>query len=286
MNEEEFSSSTLDRHSIDMATSQDSNGQRGSVGRVQSTDLCARCAAIDFDVICSSKVVRIKESRVGMFVMSLDATAQELKNSTCSLCKFFGSFAPPQLETPRHLRTFSGRRAFLDHSAHGNTTTLGVLVIPAATVNSLHQSLEQTGYLCFENLGQRPAAPQPDSCIIYPNAFNTEFARNCLVYCEKHHREVCNPSSIRNLPSLKLIDCRARKTITSPTTPRYMALSSVWASSTCGTITKENFEAEDMPLPKFPRVVEDSMIVAAMMGMHYLWVDRYCIDQTDTDKHD
>jgi len=79
----------------------------------------------------------------------------------------------------------------------------------------------------------------------------------------------------------RLIDCE-QKQLCTVTSQSYVCLSYVWGSGS------ESNTATGINLPvHLPQVVSDAMVVVLKLGMRYLWVDRYCINQGDAqEKHD
>lgn len=82
----------------------------------------------------------------------------------------------------------------------------------------------------------------------------------------------------------KLIDCFTRKLISvgdnAIQNPRFVALSYVWGPNVGKTTL-----AEDLP-SKLPLTIRDAMTVTKDLGLQYLWVDQYCIDQSDNGDKD
>ncbi|KAF2115725.1 heterokaryon incompatibility protein-domain-containing protein [Lophiotrema nucula] len=102
--------------------------------------------------------------------------------------------------------------------------------------------------------------------------------RAWLDHCrERHHcGEYLKPSTSH----LRLIDCTTRR-ISILSARDYIALSYLWGP---GMADVQSLE-EELP-DTVPLVVEDAMTVAIKLGIPYLWIDRYCIDQNnDTEKH-
>ncbi|KAJ0122413.1 HET-domain-containing protein [Diaporthe amygdali] len=103
-----------------------------------------------------------------------------------------------------------------------------------------------------------------------------------LQFCEKNH-ELCKPvhsastaSKYRDL-GLRAIDVDSMTVVPIMwENDRYVALSYVWGS------THTNEEDRDCELPsRLPQVVQDAVVVTKSLGHRFLWVDRYCIPQTD-----
>ncbi|KAF2249688.1 HET-domain-containing protein, partial [Trematosphaeria pertusa] len=76
---------------------------------------------------------------------------------------------------------------------------------------------------------------------------------------------------------LKAIDCEERKVVRAPGDCNFVALSYVWGDSS----TISPFSGVILP-QNLPATIEDSIQVARQLGYRFLWVDRYCIDQSDT----
>lgn len=74
----------------------------------------------------------------------------------------------------------------------------------------------------------------------------------------------------------RVIDCDTRKIVPMVSSCRFSALSYVWGhDSTMDDLP----EAKGRVPERLPRTIEDAMTVTKELGLHYLWVDRYCIEQ-------
>lgn len=81
------------------------------------------------------------------------------------------------------------------------------------------------------------------------------------------------------LPGMKVIDCFSRHVVTAPPGCDYVALSYVWGSITSRR-GDERFQVY-LDEHSLPQTVQDAMNVVRVLGMQFLWVDRYCIDNTE-----
>lgn len=93
--------------------------------------------------------------------------------------------------------------------------------------------------------------------------------------CDKNHN-LCILARKQINTNLRVIDCKAKALImVEPGTP-YVALSYVWGKP------QPSLQTSHSCLPtKLPKTIEDSMVLVLKLGLDYLWVDRYCINQTD-----
>jgi hypothetical protein len=83
--------------------------------------------------------------------------------------------------------------------------------------------------------------------------------------------------------SLLVIDCQSRELVQIPPGTEYVTLSYVWGA---GGAVLESDRAAGTSLTKLPLTVEDSLLVCLKLDYRYLWVDRYCIPQTEsTERH-
>lgn len=88
---------------------------------------------------------------------------------------------------------------------------------------------------------------------------------------------------------ISFIDCYHRTIVPGSISAQYIALSYVWGDS--GATAEESDVQSNWPSPTklpdiCPPVIEDAIVVAKQLECRYLWVDRYCINQTDRDiKH-
>ena len=71
-----------------------------------------------------------------------------------------------------------------------------------------------------------------------------------------------------------LIDCVQEEIVKTKPGDRYMTLSYVWGNHQ--NVTSYNFRLSDAPLS-----IQDAARVVRNLGRRFLWVDRYCIDQTN-----
>lgn len=83
-----------------------------------------------------------------------------------------------------------------------------------------------------------------------------------------------------DIPDMLLIDCYYRKIVPAPAGADYMGLSYIWGPK---ERSKEPFVTTlgDMNPVNLARTIDDALTVTRELGLRYLWVDRYCIDQTN-----
>ncbi|PMD16818.1 HET-domain-containing protein, partial [Hyaloscypha hepaticicola] len=105
----------------------------------------------------------------------------------------------------------------------------------------------------------------------------------CMAYCSENHRQTCSTMETSPIESLRVIDCQTRTIIQAPPGCQYVALSYVWGPS---TTPSKNTEAQNIPptIQNEPKTISDAIHVTLKLGIRYLWIDRYCIDQSNKDE--
>ncbi|KAF2089186.1 HET-domain-containing protein, partial [Saccharata proteae CBS 121410] len=121
-----------------------------------------------------------------------------------------------------------------------------------------------------------------------PGKIDFGILRAWLGNCSECHEEkLCRPSPGASLEGLRAINCQTKTIEVVAPGSQYIALSYVWgtaasASSTTSAATPIPRSASDASLPaSAPLVVKDAMEVVIQLGHTYLWVDQFCINQTD-----
>lgn len=263
-------------------------------------ELCERCLGIDLKEIFSREIVK------SSFVMNLGSVAA-LQKSRCQMCRIFASCVPSDLAPEMnllqseqvllksgmcHLRVFSASWAFTGFSKRERLgeelqQTNLLAVVPGEysakeptyfVVSRMRSTLTETGYLALES-----SINAQSICgvrALNPLVFDFAHAREWISYCGENHRTRCSRKTFPELRRFHVFDCRIRKVVDAPEGCRYVALSYVWgkADSSCSPQTPTMAEYSQGHLEK---VIEDSVTVTQGLGLHYLWVDRICIDQSD-----
>jgi len=117
--------------------------------------------------------------------------------------------------------------------------------------------------------------------LIKPDAIDYRVLKDWIALCQRDHTSntsFCSVSRSVSFPSRKLIDCRDRRIVRAPDNCQYVALSYVWG---CPTEQNINPDIGDRLPRSVPPTIKDAMTVTLGLGFQYLWVDRYCILQTD-----
>lgn len=98
-----------------------------------------------------------------------------------------------------------------------------------------------------------------------------------LDHCRSNHTRCVAKTRQHNF--FKVINCRTRQVVEAPPRCTYFALSYVWGKSSLNEAVGQLHDGR--PLPELPKTVEDAIALTSSMGIKFLWVDKYCIDQND-----
>lgn len=242
-------------------------------------DLCRQCANVDLDSIASGQ--SSKRYQVSHLVANRE---------TCQLCDFIlccleGRGAPTATCDTKEDR----RRVLLHHTISDTRPDLGALRIILQD-SHISYATDISGSSGFAK--GRPLIP-----VTIPSTHCIDFnrVRDWIAKCQLTHGDACldrvrvDAKAIRAFQNFRVIDCDARTVVPWPEGCNYAALSYVWGAAGATKQSpnqrlSENSSSskESLSLPHYiPKTVEDALEVVLHLGMKYLWVDKYCIDQTN-----
>ncbi|PQE06015.1 heterokaryon incompatibility protein [Rutstroemia sp. NJR-2017a BBW] len=134
--------------------------------------------------------------------------------------------------------------------------------------------------------------------ILDPSWIDSSLLQQWKRTCDKQHRLACRSTFsshdhlFPNRPRW-LIDIRLQCLSHAPIDADYVALSYVWGSTNCTTVSSTNLEqlqrANSLSMENgrfiIPRTIRDAMILTELLGERYLWVDSLCVVQDDEELH-
>jgi hypothetical protein len=134
---------------------------------------------------------------------------------------------------------------------------------------------------CFVDVQSDEHIRLPCTRAVDPSLVDYDMFNDCIKMCQSEHSATCDSTLYRELTPTRLIDCKNRILCAAPNS-QYVCLSYVWGDAPADKATSDNTTLADIP-----QTVSDAMYVTIQLGMRYLWVDRYCIDQNNPqEKHD
>jgi hypothetical protein len=250
--------------------------EQGATEDVQTEELCPRCSAIDFEaVISDGEQLESSNGGLGMgtLIVNLGPVTQWNTNS-CGLCKMLlasiplKSFKNPPDNYSLRFHYSQDRRLQIYYP-------LLKALSPMITVLKMDGPDTQAHYVSSPFLALHRTDGNAEVRILSISSIDFMNIRSWLDLCWEMHKEECGTSSALSISSLKLIDCDTRMVIRAGQAkhPKYVTLSYI-----CGTINDPPHAHDKLPSP-LPETIEDAIQVTTRLGLKYLWVDRYCIDQ-------
>jgi len=86
------------------------------------------------------------------------------------------------------------------------------------------------------------------------------------------------PGLLQDGVQLTVIDCETNSLVLAPDGADYVTLSYVWGPRS--TNVEEGLNDSKLP-DQIPQTIRDAMSVCSSLGFRYLWIDRYCIPQSN-----
>ncbi|KAK7972669.1 HET-domain-containing protein [Apiospora saccharicola] len=118
----------------------------------------------------------------------------------------------------------------------------------------------------------------PSPPLLNPRMVDYKALRLQIAECVAKHEEECGVQLehlAKPIQQFRLIHCASRSIVLMEEPCDYVALSYVWGREPQDMLVQSGTQ------PKFPATIEDAIHVTLQLGFAYLWVDRYCIDQSD-----
>lgn len=281
--------------------------------RLKKSDLCSECAAIDFTAVFNPPHDYKPEEKPWILLLERQQLVTDLN---CALCHCFShtcySFEeegiyyiafheqpspPPPLAKVCNTETEKEPRS-LDKILISVLRTPSVLAVlklfqTNCFVGSMvGQSGQKSGSIVC-HLGKpnrEPRTPQ-----IVPKALDISLPKAWLERCTRRHATCrCAINARLDMPRTRLIDCKSRKLINVGVwplhMPRFAALSYRWGVTPEPQMEQgqEGRSETKGPLSNLPSnlplTIEDAISVTKGLGLRYLWVDQYCIDQNNVEE--
>lgn len=256
---------------------------------IHNAALCTQCQKIDFDTAFSLDISNVEV--MGTDICTFDGLCTAAINTACLLCRGLMSLLKSSISDLDHQRRYSGR----------------ILAFPTSSITGSNgYNLEETPIICGLALGsgalswdaqlrrvsglwalilpldrETPSTTGKYRVTKLRKIFDYKRVREMLLHCARSHNLCRRPS--QNFPvNERVINCTARRLVPMTEECRYMALSYVWGASSSDDIIAqvESEVLNDGILPNpLPHTIEDAINATQSLGIRYMWVDRYCIEQ-------
>ena len=152
----------------------------------------------------------------------------------------------------------------------------------------------QEPMFCLSRVLNPVDVSNPDRCVLPRKRgdvneasgwLNFDLLRQWIVACKTHHGNACNFRSgfKRNTLDTKLIDTKSLEVVSGKGMQPYAALSYVWGSPR--QARKYQFRSNfRLGFASLPATMQDARQCTSQLGLQYLWIDQYCIDQANEDQ--
>lgn len=225
--------------------------------RSSESPLCRRCRSINLDAIFK----RSHSTWLGTPVHGWQSPIDKSRMNRCPLCqlikKTFWLSEERMRKNKSQLRSFSSGRA---------------LSQDWASIDIVMLSLDQGSFRGPPYIVSQPRGG--DIIRLLKPLADFEIIKSWLEYCNAHHSKTCGSVGNLAIRSLKLIDCDTNTLVAANEMP-YVILSYLWGDEQTIELPVNN----SLPLT-MPQTIKDAIKTTKLLGFRYLWIDRYCIDQT------
>lgn len=275
--------------------------------RLKQSDLCSECAAIDFTAAFKPPQDYKSEEKPWILLIERE---QLVIDSNCALCRYFSHICYSVNEDGIYFIAFHEQKPSpLDKDCntengkeHRSLDKILISVLRARHVFSVLRCFDfnafgggrdgilrqKSGFIVchLEKPTREPRTPQ-----IVPNALDVSLPKAWLELCTRRHGTCrCAINTRLHMPRTRLIDCKTRKLINVGVwpfhMPRFAALSYRWGATPEPQMEQDQEGRSELegPLSNLPLTIEDAMSVTKGLGLRYLWVDQYCIDQNNVEE--
>lgn len=258
-----------------------------STTHCRKPSICDNCSSLNVDDLFATFSPAVTFRQVtDLGTLNLTNSAQ-----SCDGCQFFRAVKVDSVSPfLSDSYTLCSRRApfkFLADPDRENVQVLCVVKFPAPDHapgfrdRDLQATIEHQGFIA-STTPQELQLPQtsPRARLVQPDRVNIHIIREWIDLCHQQHGNTCSAyiSSSEKPINLRLIDCETRKIVDARSDVSYAALSYVWGSSHDSSVA--NVRKTSLPT-MLPRTIDDAIILVRQLGIGFIWIDRYCIDQTD-----
>lgn len=249
--------------------------------------LCLRCKQLD--IIPAFLAEDEAVPATGKSIISL---CKRSERPSCEMCRFFLDLSPSYIRNHKqHVRLF-------DHIRHSSLSPkLSALIdlprtrfLSVLRENSrlqydyeIKDEIIQSGIIVYLPTDVSAISPSPVHLI---NAATVDFGllNSLIKHCQSSHSLCTQVESRCSLPYIYLINCVEERVVREHPNQNYLALSYVWGEPNSQATSQFTIEEKSPEGPfsfsEAPLTVQDAIRVVRNLGRNYLWVDRYCINQT------
>lgn len=233
-------------------------------------NLCPSCQALDLDVLL--KNIDDDQPAIPKLMHALTLF--------CPLCELFSStivekerpkITAVALERRNYLRPPRKDEIYTQYS--GQKATLFIYAVDDTT-GEVSQS--SSGFVSYSKVPDKPLLVDLGKVNYAPLRYWCNNIKLLQDYVMDDLQQLKGPPDEHNVMPSRVIDCHSRSLVPVQGPCDYFTLSYVWGPAAA----QESLAGDSLPI-RLPTTVEDAMAVVRELGYRYLWVDRYCLDQSN-----
>jgi hypothetical protein len=160
------------------------------------------------------------------------------------------------------------------HNIFGSTIAGGRILLSLSTWDPHAQEIYR-GWIVPETRIE-PFDTEQKSPVSLGRSVDFDSITAWLQFCEKNHFRDCGRPGDDDIPYFRLINCKDRTIVDGDSQSRYVALSYCWGAGSGSPQMSPSKLPDTAPL-----VIEDALEAARRLEIPFLWIDRYCIAQSD-----
>ncbi|XPS76733.1 hypothetical protein M3J07_008780 [Ascochyta lentis] len=225
--------------------------------------VCARCAAFPWMELASRRF---------SYFDTIDICLETLDKSSCRICRFLAEY----------LAMCDTTQVTAKLGTYYHTSTISRVCsgyVGCINVHDYRRLYDNNPFLLVTYLESHRVIP--DLQALLPRYMDVDIVKGWLANRVDCHQACDRSQDTPRAPLLKVIDCERKVVVPAPAFCKYVALSYVWGHASAHPFT-DGFDLGT----NLPKTIADSIHVVKLLGFKYLWVDRYCIDQSnDEEKH-
>ena len=229
--------------------------------------------------------------RDGTGIIDLGELRDIEAENKCDVCSLFRKVAitvPSQLSSVYHLRAFtsltllrlSNQQDRLDSSPDIVLAIVEGERSKAHYSTSIYRSILRGAIVPVDDVIRAATRFMHRGRQLDPTLIDYEKLRSCISVCESTAHPLCQMITNVHMLGLRVINCRTKRIVPLVPGDKYLALSYVWGAASPQTGRKQNQDVSSLSEP-VGQTIRDALQATIELGFDFLWVDKYCIDQSE-----